>query len=148
MEITFRPVQASDAAFLYELLKSRPSSTNISHRELPSFEKHQAYIASRPYAVWEIVVCDGEDVGTMYLTDGRSGGQLLSEIGIFLLPGHHGRGIGSRALKLFMERHPRERFLANIAPTNPESQKFFERAGFRLVQYTYELRKGGPQLSG
>ncbi len=67
--------------------------------------------------------------------------QKNNEIGIFLKKIHHGKGIGSKALKLLITKHPRKRYLANINPNNIFSTKFFKNNKFKLIQHTYELEK-------
>lgn len=123
----------AQALFLYDLLKERDPVANISHRELPPFWKHLEFINSRPYAVWNIIELDGGmQIGSVYLTRN-------DEIGLFitkLMQGcHHGR----KALALFMDQNPRPKFYANVAPGNTKSQSFFHSAGFRCVQYVYQL---------
>ena len=50
-----------------------------------------------------------------------------NEIGIFLKKIHHGKGIGSKALKLLIVKHPRKRYLANINPNNISTGKWTPR---------------------
>lgn len=120
------------AVFLYEMLRHRDPLANISHREMPTFEQHSRFIGSMPYAAWYIIEAGDSWVGQIYLT-------RQNEIGIHLCPQHRGRGVGEWAVHNVMARHGKHRYLANIAPTNPGSQDFFKRLGFRLIQYTYEL---------
>lgn len=44
------------------------------------------------------------------------------------------------ALKMIMKLNPSEQFLANINPKNKKSIEFFKKNGFKILQYTYELR--------
>lgn len=121
------------ALFLYDLLKERDPSINISHREVPPFFRHIAFIQSHPYQAWYLAQVDGESVGSVYLTDN-------DEIGIFLSKSKQGQGYGTQVLNLLMQAHPRNKYLANIAPGNEVSQKFFVGQGFRHIQNTYEMR--------
>lgn len=116
---------------LYELLKERDGrdDINISHRAMPTWEEHVAFIASRPYEAWYLLKTDGY-VGSVYLTRSR-------EVGIFLFAANQARGVGKEAIRLLRERHP-GRILANVNPANERSRRFFERLGFRLIQVTYE----------
>lgn len=130
------PVSASikeHVTFLYELLKERPSEVNISHKKMPSFDDHWAFVASKPYLAWYLIENPYGilPAGSVYLTH-------QYEIGLFIAKEHQGKGFGTRALKLLMDMHPQHRFLANVASSNPKSQAFFERQGFKLIQKTYE----------
>ena len=77
MNLSFKSVEESDTEFLYDLLKERTGIVNISHKSLPSWEEHQKFIKSKPYAFWEIILIDGNKVGDIYLTN-------RDEIGIFI----------------------------------------------------------------
>ena len=118
---------------LYQLLKERPASINISHREMPSWEEHQKFVKSRPYAAWYLIMKDRQDIlGSIYLTPD-------DEIGIFLFKKDRNKGYGQQAFQILMEMHPRKRYLANISPGNKQSVKMFENLGFRHIQNTYAL---------
>ncbi|MEM2159930.1 MAG: GNAT family N-acetyltransferase [Candidatus Nitrosotenuis sp.] len=130
--VKLRPVRRSDCLFLYKLLKERDPKANISHKKMPSFEQHEAFVLSRPYSKWYIVIESGKAVGSIYLTKNN-------EIGLFLQKEMQDRGLGHKALKLLLEKNPRKRYLANVNPKNRKSIKFFKNNGFRLIQYTYEL---------
>jgi RimJ/RimL family protein N-acetyltransferase len=118
---------------LYQLMEERMPEINISHRALPDWESHLAFIASRPYDAWYLIEDEGEFVGAIYLSK-------TSEIGVFVLAAHRGHGHGKRAIEMLAEKHPRERFLANINPANSRSIEFFESLGFHHIQNTYEKR--------
>lgn len=129
-------VYVSDAAprVLYRLLEERTPEVNISHRAMPTWEQHCAFIASHPYDAWYLIETEtGEPAGAIYLTQ-------ASEIGIFLLRAHQGHGYGKRAVQELMKLHPRERYLANINPANESSIAFFHELGFHHIQNTYEKR--------
>ena len=135
------PVTEYDADFLYELLEQRPPEANISHRGMPTMEEHRAFIESDPYAAWYTVEAlvgspgfeTPKKIGAVYLT-------RRDEIGVHILSEYRGRGYGRPAVQMLMERHPRERYLANISPMNEASQRLFRSLAFTLVQWTYERR--------
>lgn len=130
--IKLRKVDKQDARFLYNMLKERDDTINISHRSMPTWEDHLEFVESEPYSVWYIIVYKGVDIGQTYKTH-------LGEIGIHIKPGYHGKGIGTEAVKRMCKELP-ERNLANINPKNEKSIRLFEKLGFKLIQYTYELR--------
>lgn len=119
--------------FLYDLLNERAPHQNISHRKMPSFSDHYAFVSSRPYEAWYIIDDGTAWVGSIYLT-------RKDEVGIHLKRGTQHKGLGSEALKLLLKNHPRPHYLANINPENESSIAFFEKHGFSLLQCTYELR--------
>lgn len=118
---------------LYQLLEERTPEFNISHREMPTLQAHRAFVDSRPYSAWYLVQVDEKQIGAIYLTK-------MNEIGIFVLQAYQGNGYGKRAISLLMERHPCERYLANINPANERSIEFFRGLGFHHIQNTYEKR--------
>lgn len=126
-------VYETDSALpLYELLEDRPEEANISHREMPTWDEHISFIESRPYEAWYLIVGEVPDIlGTVYLTKN-------DEIGISLFSRYRGAGLAKGAISLLMEKHPRDRYLANINPRNAHSIRMFESMGFRHIQNTYE----------
>ena len=117
---------------LYQLLQERPPEAWISHRGMPTWEEHVAFINSHPYHV-HYIIKNGEDVpvGSVYLT-------RKHEIGIFIFKEHQHKGYGSQAVSELMTKWP-GRFYANIAPGNLASIAFFEQLGAKLIQETYQL---------
>jgi RimJ/RimL family protein N-acetyltransferase len=119
---------------LWELLIHRESYVNISHKKMPTWEEHSAFVASKPYKAWYLIQYEGKWAGAIYLT-------LMNEIGIHLFKHVQNKGVGKEAVAELMKLHPAKRYLANIAPHNINSVNFFERQGFKLIQRTYELAK-------
>lgn len=119
---------------LYRLLAERPPSVNISHRKMPSWRQHKAFVKSRPYKAWYIIRNASRTiVGGVYLS-------RQNEIGIFIFKEFRQKGYGGKAVDLLINRHRRvKRFLANISPRNDRSIRFFKRFKFRHIQNTYEL---------
>ena len=132
LDIKLKPVAKSDHRFLYQHLKERNPSANISHKKMPTYAEHVKFVMSRPYSKWYIIIHKNKKVGTIYLTK-------QNEIGIFIKNKVQGKLIGQRVLKLLMEKNPRKRYLANVSPKNKKSIAFFKKNGFKLIQYTFEL---------
>ncbi len=65
----FIPVNESDEHIraLYNLLEERLH--NISHNELPSFDKHKLFVLNNPYREWFIVQKKMDVIGTIYILD-------------------------------------------------------------------------------
>ncbi len=117
---------------LYNLLLERSGrdDINISHRKVPTFEEHSAFVRSRPYAAWYWIMVEGASRGVIYLTK-------QDEIGVHVWKDRQGRGIGPAAVEALMAVHKRPRYFANINPANHNSIRMFHRLGFGLVQNTY-----------
>lgn len=117
--------------FLYKLIGEKEDYQNISHKVMPTYEEHVKFNESKPYKE-DYIIYDGEPIGRVYITK-------QNEIGIHILKEHQGGGVGSDVLHLFLSR--KEPIYANISPNNKGSQRFFERHGFKLIQYTYKYEK-------
>ena len=130
--INLKLVSEKDHKFLYELLKEREPSTNISHKKMPTFNEHVNFVLSKPYSKWYIILQGIDEVGSIYLSK-------QNEIGIFLKKESHHTGIGTAALKLIMNKNPKKQYLSNINPKNKKSIEFFKKNNFEILQYTYEL---------
>jgi len=131
MELSPITGTSGECAFLYQLLEERPAEANISHKAMPTYDAHCAFVASRPYSAWYLVVDGGLSVGAIYLS-------RLDEIGIAISREMQGRGYAQVAIIELMEKHPRKRYLANVAPGNEASHKLFGRMG-KVIQSTYEV---------
>lgn len=128
--IWYEPVDHPHYQFLYDLLAERPKEANISHRKMPTFEEHKAFVDSFPYKEW-FVIMDGSDMaGSVYLTH-------QNEFGMFVKKGYEGRGIATNAFKWVRERHPGERLLSNVNPKNKRIIDVLTRLGCRKIQETY-----------
>ena len=120
---------------LYVLLEERHEVANISHREMPDWQEHKDFIASEPYAAWYAIMKDDtsmEVVGAVYMT-------RVGEIGIAIFKDYQGGEYAKEAIKELMLLHPRDRYLANIAPGNKASISLFKNLGFSHLSETYEL---------
>ena len=125
-------VTENDALFLYELLKTRDSLANISHKKVPSYDEHVNFILSNPYTAWYIIEYEEEKIGSAYLSK-------QDEIGISLVDDSLYDKIGKSVIKLLIKNNPRKRYLANVSPQNKKLQDFFVNSGFTGLEYTYEL---------
>lgn len=134
---------AQAAELLWQLLRERPAEANISHRGMPSQEEHERFVASHSYRCWYLIQESASQayVGACYLT-------RHNEIGVAILRAFQRRSFARAALRELLRTHAplpaiagerRGSFIANVAPRNEASQRFFESLGGRLVQYTYEI---------
>lgn len=100
---------------------------------------------------WKTVVVDpGEErVGTIGYWRSEHGGPIL-ETGWMLLPAHHGRGVGTRALRLVIEL-ARDRGVDELhafpGQDNAPSNALCRRAGFQLIGTAEGEFAGKPIVS-
>ena len=130
--IKLRLVSKSDYRFLYNLLKERDPSANISHKKMPTYHEHVLFVSSKPYSKWYVILYGANKVGSIYIT-------TQNEIGIFIKKSFQDKQIGSVVLKKLIQKNPKKRYLANVSPKNKNSINFFKKNKFRLIQYTFEL---------
>ena len=130
--IVLRSVKKGDYIFLFELLKEREENENISHKNTPSFSKHQKFVSSKPYSKWYVIYFNQSKVGSIYLSK-------QDEIGIHIKKEFPSKKIRLRALKILIEKNPRKRYLANVNPKNTNLTKFYKKHNFHLIQHTFEL---------
>ena len=132
LSINLKPVIKSDIRFLYNQLKERDVTVNISHKKMPTYLEHSKFVLSNPYSKWYIIINKNKKIGNIYLTK-------TNEIGIFILKSNENKGIGKIVLEKIIKMNSRTRYLANVNPKNKKSLDFFKKNGFKLIQYTYEL---------
>ena len=130
--VKLKQVTKNDTLFLYELLKNKDPSTNISHKKMPSYDEHIEFVMSKPYTNWYIIECDKKNVGSIYLSK-------QDEIGISIDNDYEYDKIVRSALKLLVKLNPRKRYLVNVSPDDMRSQEFLLKNGFTGLEYVYEM---------
>ena len=127
--------------YLFRLLQERHIPTeSISHQAMPKFHEHLAFVNSRPYKDWRVLLRKSEDytprmVGAVYLSK-------ADEIGIQIGKGFRRKGYGKLAVRWMIDQHYEvKRFLANINPNNMKSFEMFSRLGFSDCQITLQWRR-------
>ena len=132
MKIWLKEVNPKDNVelmHLYKLLGERKPYQSISHKKMPLFGEHCAFVQSKPYKGWYLIWAGDEVVGTTYITH-------QNELGIFIYAKDKGKGYGKKAIELMMGLYEGP-FLANINPENAASVSFFTALGFTQLQVTY-----------
>lgn len=135
MLIPVDPKDDNDLRILYSFLKARlrEPNSNISHKDLPTWEEHVDFVRSQPYTAWYLINANCGAVGATYLTK-------ADEIGIWVMPEWRGKKVGQTAVNQLMRTHPRPRYLANINTANIESRRFFTKCfGAATIQLTMEI---------
>ena len=135
-------------AMAFALLRMRRPLESISHRQMPTWAEHCAYIESAPYAGWYGITrdYDGMFLGTIYLTRGDKPDHLGNEIGMHLFPEFRGMGYGRCAVRQLMRIWGKGTYHANIVPGNDASVAFFESLGFTPLQVTYSFKLSAAEL--
>jgi RimJ/RimL family protein N-acetyltransferase len=123
------PCNQQHCLVLYELLDERTAEQSISHKEMPSYDKHLVFVASKPYRAWYLIRTYEGCAGSVYLT-------RQNEIGIAIFETYRGSGYAKAAINMLMGKHDGP-FLANINPNNWASRWLFDRLGFKFIQVTY-----------
>ena len=131
--IELKTIRKSDIGFLYEILSERTSIENISHKEMPSYNKHVKFVLSKPYKKWYIIYYKKQKFGSIYLTN-------LNEIGIHFKKVPIYDFLITKSIDLLINKNPGKRFLINISPNNPKFIKIIKKRGLKLIQHTYELQ--------
>lgn len=133
MKIELKNIETEeDIKFLYVLLEERPNFANISHKGMPTYYQHKAFVESEPYDVWLIIWNNANRVGGIYKTK-------LGEIGIFVKKEYQRRGIAKKTIPLIYNLGVKKN-IANVSPLNPKSITLFEKLGFKHIQNTYEYK--------
>ena len=109
----------------------------VPREEIPALHRRRLDGASiDPW--WLVVVTDdGESAGTIGIWETQHDGSVIHETGWMLLAAFHGRGLGSAALGLLLERaraEPRfEQLHAFPGVSNPASNALCRKFGFELL---------------
>ena len=132
----YETANADDTAgLLFLWLGQRTPEQSISHKAMPAWSQHLAFVRSMPYAAWYVIYAEDEGgtraIGSIYLTNKR-------EVGIHIDAAERGHHAGELALDQFRALHPGP-LLANINPSNERSIAFFVKHGAKLIQHTYTL---------
>lgn len=123
------------AIILYDLLKQR--THKISHKSLPSFNEHLAFIINHPYRAWFFIGVNGSYIGSIYAYKNNG-------IGVSVNPG---KEIYIRqAIVIFLKKMKPLRPIKSVrsaefgvyaAPTDKHLISILESLGARLSQVTY-----------
>ena len=126
---------------LWDLLLERPPEANISHKVMPTWQQHLAFIESKPYEAWYLIelLLGITEIGYTYRFIGAIYLTKQDDIGLAISEAWQHQGHGTAAVQQLKTLHPRPRYFANVAPANLASQQFWLKQGFKPLQVTYEL---------
>lgn len=140
MEITQRTATLDDAAVLLTWRNNSNTREFSLHSELILGSEHLEWLTARlarvQYEPFFLFAADSKAIGMSRL-DVVGGSVNKFEISILVDPNQHGKGIGTRILKMtceaFLNLHPDYTILASVHQHNFVSQKLFASAGFDLL---------------
>ena len=137
MRIELKKIEDKDFIFLYELLRERDPIYNISHKKMPSYDEHEEFIKTKPYANWYIIFLNEKKIGAGYLS-------FYDEIGISFLPDYDNEVIRKKSLIELVDKNPRKKYFANVNPKNQKYKEFLKEQGFELF-LSYDENDNCPQ---
>ncbi|MEX3011077.1 hypothetical protein [Hoeflea sp. TYP-13] len=121
---------------LYELLVSRKHG--ISHKHIPVFAEHIAFVRDHPYRAWLLVRESETCLGSVYVHKDNTIGVNIDEervVDCF-------EEVLNKVLKSYQPLPPvksvrNAHFMINAAPTNRALISALENSGFSVAQVTY-----------
>ncbi|HEX2076897.1 MAG TPA: GNAT family N-acetyltransferase [Longimicrobium sp.] len=145
--LTTRPSLESDREFAYAVKRAALGPYVAQTWGWDEAEQQAWHAADWQLRRPDIIVLDGEDVGTVQYVR-RQRGYHLGEF--YLLPAHQRRGIGSRLLRRMLDRADAEGVPVRleVIRINP-AKSLYERHGFRVygeteTHYQMERAPGTP----
>lgn len=136
---------------LWDLLLERPDYANISHDGKPDRNRHVSFVLAHPYREWCLIMAEADGPADFTITQRWVGAVYIThqnEIGIAILKRYQRQGYARQAIDLMMQRHPRDHYLANVAPANHPSHRLWESfPEHAIVQLTYRITRGENHAS-
>jgi len=127
--VKLKEVTEDNAEFLYEMLKERDSTVNVTHQKLPLFNEHLKFIKSKPYDAWYIIEIESKQVGHIYIDN-------ENRIGWFIKREFKGFGFVIPAFEELKILHKRKNYLGKVNPNNFEAQNLLTKLKF-VLKNTY-----------
>ena len=127
--VKLKEVTEDNAEFLYEMLKERDSTVNVTHQKLPLFNEHVEFIKSKPYDAWYIIEIESKRVGHIYIDN-------ENRIGWFIKREFKGFGFVIPAFEELKILHKRKNYLGKVNPNNFEAQNLLTKLKF-VLKNTY-----------
>ena len=127
--VKLKEVTEDNAEFLYEMLKERDSTVNVTHQKLPLFNEHLEFIKSKPYDAWYIIEIESKQVGHIYIDN-------ENRIGWFIKREFKGFGFVIPAFEELKILHIRKNYLGKVNPNNFEAQNLLTKLKF-VLKNTY-----------
>lgn len=133
-----REVTLKDSDFLYDLYLKRDSRdilTPIEYEDNENFVKNYLEKSeTSPFQSWYVIEVDGIQAGSLTLH------KKNNELGYWLFPEFQNKGIGTKAIKEFMDITHKPFYTIRSHIDNKRSQRITEKLGFTLTHYEYQLK--------
>jgi RimJ/RimL family protein N-acetyltransferase len=140
MDITHRTATLGDAATLLTWRNNSSAREFSMNSEIIPIDKHLKWLSERlgrtqvePF----LIFAKGGRLIGMSRLDAIPGSDYKNKISILVDSSQHGKGIGTRILKItcdfFFDLQPDKTIVAKVHRSNFVSQKLFESAGFKLI---------------
>lgn len=140
--VTLRPISSDDAPFLFALYASTRSEelavvpwtdeqrTHFLQQQFAA--QHEAYTTNYPGASLDVVECDGEKIGRLYVFSSNSEIRIMD---IAIVASHRRHGVGEMLVRdLLSEGEATERRVTIHVEKNNPALSFYERLGFKAVE--------------
>lgn len=139
-DIEFEKIAPTEAQIvaLYDLLLKRKHT--ISHKAVPSFEDHAAFVNVHPYRAWYLVLVGDQAIGTFYISNENT-------VGINITDSSDEALIDNICSHIIAEYAPLPEiksvrgpaFAINVAPDNEFLINALERLNKKVLQISYSL---------
>lgn len=135
--ILLRPVGPGDLPALFEIQNDAESNAMAGTKP----RTYEAFLEA-----WQRHIADPDVSARVIEIDGASGPEIVGSVSCFQADGHDcvgywvarshwGKGVASRALKMFLREERRRPLHATSARTNAPSHRILEKCGFRCVGF-------------
>jgi len=130
-QLQIRGVETTDLELFFEHQRDREATRLAAFpaRERDAFMAHWAKIRADPTVFTQTIVVDGQVAGNV--VSWEESGQ--HEVGYWIGRDFWGRGVGTKALALFLDQMKARPLHAYVAPHNIGSIRVLEKSGFRGV---------------
>jgi len=141
LSIKLRSVEESNIPILYEMLKEMYATpqASVNERPLVPYEDSKKFVMkylhdNKNHEIdnWYMVIDDDKKIlGSVKISK-------KNYISYQILRQFQNMGLGSKAVKMLMELHPRERYFATINQNNESSLKLVKKFGFKPKATVFE----------
>jgi RimJ/RimL family protein N-acetyltransferase len=136
MQCELRGLRDEDAAVLFEqwadpVAAHMAAFTGPDHMDRAAFERRLSRLSADETVINNVIVVDGEVVGTI----GSWGEPDDREVTYWIGRSFWGKGIATAALKAFLTVDPTRPLHARVASDNVASRRVLEKCGFQVIAY-------------
>ena len=127
--IELKKVSKDDVDFLYQMLKERDETVNVTHHKMLTYEMHKKFVMeSNPYDGWYIIILESKKVGHINIVHKDN-----YEVGWFIKKEFQNLGIPIVAFEMLKKLHKSPIYTGKNNPKNIRSNMLLEKLGFKLT---------------